>query len=397
MASYYDFNTIPGYTLGAGVLAQIKRITFGLGERYLVVGDAHLSDELYAVIERSLATPLSGQEPAADNPVGRGAGLLDSLEHPDAPDVAFPCSAVRLPYKACTRANAEATGALVNESGADVVVAVGGSKVLDLVRAGLHFCGTFRRPALVMVPSVLNSNSCATSMSVIYDDEGQMCDFWNLGRPAEQVIVDTELLARVPARQLASAIGDQVSSSVEALHTLERMGGAGSYDPLAVAHHQAVLDVLAREGAAAVAAAGTGEVTPAFEHVCHAVTRYTGPELAIATSFLSHVLDEALIGIPELAGFMHGELVGFGVMAEMVAAGTPDDMYAWADLFERIGVPATLDELGIGSITRSELTAACERAADKVMASRAVVPFSPAQMAASVLEADALVRAHRSR
>lgn len=388
MASYYDFNAIPGYTIGAGVLSQLKRITYGMGKRFLLIGDNHLDDATAATIQKSFASPLSEQEPVCDNPIGRGSGLLDNLEHNDFCEGAFECAVERLAQKVCTYANAQLVGQVIRGAHPDVVIAIGGSRVLDLVRAGLHYCGSYNRPRLVMIPTVLNSNSCATSISVMYDEEGSMCDFWNLGFPAEQIVVDTELLSRVPARQLASGIGDQVSSSIEALHSLEHMGGLDAYDPLCVAHHRAVLDVIRHDAREAVSAAGTGAVTPAFEHICHVLSRYTGPELACATSFLSHVLDEALIGLPELSGFMHGELVGYGVMPEMVIANDFDSLEPWARLFRAIGIPVTLADLGIADISRERLFEACRAAEGKIMASCAVVHFTSEQIVDAIFEAD---------
>lgn len=392
MPNRYDFNSIPLYSLGAGIVGDLKTITFGLGKRYLVVVDRHVTPELRGKIEEGFARPLAEPAYLGDNMLGRAFPLADDLGAVDLDESELSLEFVQIESRACTKENAKPVGEVIAKYRPDVVVAVGGGKCLDLVRAGLHFLGAYGRPKLVMVPTILTTNAAANGISIMYDENGQMCDFWNLGLPPECVVVDTELIAAAPARFLVAGIGDQISSSIEAIHTLEHMDLMDAVDPFAAAHHRAVLDVLEAHAAEAVASVERGEVTRSLEAVCHALTQYTGAELSFATSFLSHILDEALISIPAVARRMHGEIVAYGIFPEMAALDRPEEMDRWLDLYGTIGLPRTLAELGIPNAAYEDILAACRLASDKIMASRALVRWTPEQMAEAVMEADRLVR-----
>lgn len=390
MPNRYDFIALQQYTIGYGALRDIRRLTRGMGQRYLVMHDQHC----VGVINERIRESLSGLEPVLkppDNAVGRAPGLLDSLSHADESESPCEIEFRQVVNGACTIDAARIEGDEIRRLNPDVVIAAGGAKCLDLVRAALHYVGAYRRPKLIVCPTVASSNASANGMSVIYDgDTGQMADFWSLAYMPEGAIVDTEVLIQAPTETLVAGIGDQVASSLEAIHTLKHLGEAAICDPLCIAHHQSVLDVLRTCSVDAVRAAQEKTVTKEYEWVCHAVTRYTGPQLAVATAFYSHILDEALIDIPALKGVMHGMLVGYGVLPEMVAFGTPDEMYPWIDLFAEIGIPVTLDQLGIGDISYDDLLGYCENATNKIMASRAVVRWTAKEMANAVFEADLL-------
>lgn len=395
MAGYYDFTSFQKYTIGYGTLRDIRRITYGMGDRYLILHDYHCNGAINERIREGLENPKALPiEVTADNMVGREAGLMDSLPGDDEMTPAE-FQFCQVENKVCSLQAAEEIGKTICDYQPDIIVAVGGARCQDLVRAALHYTDRYKRPKLVMCPTVLSSNASATGMSVMYDEEtGEMADFWSLAYMPECQIVDTEVLIDTPVRALIAGIGDQVASSVEALHTIKKIGEWERCDPLCISHHEAVLRVLKEHAPAAVQAMEEKKVTKEFEWVCHALTRFTGPQLAIQTAFFAHILDEALIMIPELKGKMHGELVGYGILPEMVLFGTPEEIPAWVDFLEEIGIPVNLKELGIETYDYATIKSYCEAASDKIMASRAIVQWSAEKMAHAIMDADAMVNAY---
>lgn len=392
MSGYYDFISFQKYTIGYGALRDIRRITYGMGERYLILHDYHCRGAVNERIRESLTMSKSDAvNITADNLVGRQPGLMDNLpgEEKLVPAEVEFC---QVENKVCSCQAARKVGKQIVEYHPDIVVAVGGAKCQDLVRAALHYVDRYKRPKLVLCPTVLSSNASATGMSVIYDETtGKMVDFWNLAYMPECQIVDTEILIETPADTLVSGIGDQVASSIEALHTIKRIGEWKICDPLCISHHEAVLNVLRQYSTAAVQAMKERKVTKEFEWICHALTRFTGPQFAIQTAFFSHILDEALITIPRLRTKMHGKMVGYGIIPEMVLFHTPQEIYPWVDLFEEIGIPVNLRQLGIGDYDYEAVKTCCAQAADKIMASRSIIRWTPEEMAQAVMDADRLV------
>lgn len=394
MSVYYDFQAIPNYTIGFGTLKELRRLTRGYGDKYLIIRDSkHFSETTQAKLESGLnaetdAEPLTGQ-----NMLGRAVGLLDNIERDPEPLAAAQFEYLELTATTCSYENAKALGEQIKEHDPEIVVALGGGKCLDLARAALHFFPQYGRPVLVMCPDILSTNACANGMSVIYDEAGeQMVDFWNLEVMPEFVIVDTELILNSPVDSFVAGIGDQLASCVEALHTLEKTGEANVCIDLCIEHHEAVLRLLKKHAPGAIAAMKQGEATPEFEAVCHAVSYYTAQEFAVATSFFSHILDEALLEFPEVRRRMHGHVVGYGILPEMVAFGTPEEIPGYVRLYREIGIPCTLAELGVEDDSYEAVLAACRKASDKIMASRAIHQWTPEEMADAVMKADELVR-----
>jgi len=392
MSNCYDFTAIQNYTIGRGAIRELRRLTFGMGNKYLIlVEKRHLSERIKKDIIDSFNKPFDELVVLGENKVGRAAGLLNTLPKQNPNSVKTEFEFFDTPGKVCSIENAMPLANKIEEYKPDIIVAVGGSKCMDLARTAAHFSG-YARPKIVLCPTIIASNASANGMSVIYNKEGtEMVDFWNLAFMPELVIVDTDIVIETPPEIFAAAIGDQISSSIEALHTLKEIGEYEICDRFCIAHHETVIDIMKKYARKAFESVVKKQITPEFEWVCHAVTRYTGPEIAVATAFLSHVLDEALIAFPNVANKPHGQVVGYGVLPEMAAFGTPEEIYEWVDLYREIGIPVNLEELGISYANYDDILEACREANDKVMASRSLIKWAPEDMAAAVMEAERLV------
>lgn len=128
-----------------------------------------------------------------------------------------------------------------------------------------------------------------------------------------------------------------------------------------------------------------------LEMVVRAITNYTPRQEAASAVYLAHALGEALSADPDVAGRMHGEVVGACVPAELVAAGEREAVSEWAGLLREVGVPVGLADLGIRDVTREHVLALCEEAVGGMMGQGSARAWSPAEMAEAVLEAESLV------
>ena len=292
----------------------------------------------------------------------------------------------RLERPKCEKPRARELAASIKASGATVVVALGSSKVLDLSRAAMKPLQP-ERPALVLVPSIVSSNACVGSLAVMYDEEGRVNGFWQLDRAPELVAVDLDFVVGADPRFLAAAMGDQLASSLEALHAcaLRGQGGAGP------AAHAAALDALLVGGRVTLDALKAHEAAPLLELVVRAVTHYTPAQEAASGVVLCHALGEALSVDPDVRGRMHGEVVGACVRAELVAAGERDAVGEWVRFLHGVGLPASLAELGVRDISESRVLGLCEQALAGMMGEGSARRWTADEMAVAVLEAESLV------
>jgi glycerol dehydrogenase-like iron-containing ADH family enzyme len=72
-------------------------------------------------------------------------------------------------------------------------------------------------------------------------------------------------------------------------------------------------------------------------------------------------------------------------------------MGAIIDLYQKIGLPCTLEDLGIADVTYEALMNAATRANEKTMARLTLHKFQPEEIARSILTAEKYVREYISR
>lgn len=98
-------------------------------------------------------------------------------------------------------------------------------------------------------------------------------------------------------------------------------------------------------------------VTPAFEAIVEANTLLSGLGFESGGLGAAHSIHN---GIAALGGkqkkLLHGERVAFGCICQLILDNKPyEEMRKFLDLFLRVGLPTTLDELGLENVTHEDL------------------------------------------
>lgn len=234
-------------------------------------------------------------------------------------------------------------------AGHDVVVAVGGGKVIDVAKM-LAADGA----ALVVCPTIAATDAPTSAMSILYSDEGEMNDIVIHVKNPDLVLVDTRVIANAPVRFLSAGIGDALSTYYEGVSN-ERTGhanyvwcdtesGVATLAGKAVA--RACVETLFRDGPAAVRANAAGTVTPALENVVEANVLLSGIGFENVGCSLAHGLGNAMTVVPNGERSMHGERVGFSTLSLLIAEDYPsEEIERVAHLCVDCGVPVTFEEL----------------------------------------------------
>ena len=114
------------------------------------------------------------------------------------------------------------------------------------------------------------------------------------------VLVDTTVIASAPAAFFRAGLGDAVSKKFEA-EQCRRHGGSiyGGKPPLAAQLlAEGCLRILLEDGAQALAAAGTGRPTPAFERAVEAMILLSGLGFESGGLSIAHALTRGLPASP---------------------------------------------------------------------------------------------------
>jgi glycerol dehydrogenase len=356
MANLYNYTSIPNFTYGDGALSEIKRLTLGFGTRYLVVtGSKTVQEKIEKAISESLDSSVDAFR--KDRlPMGQKQPLMCSLPIPDMDQIHIDYKFLDYRGVQVTFANIERLAKEIREFEADVVVAVGGGKALDIVRAAAMAVDVYQRPKVVLCPTQIASNASSTSMSAIYNDEGtRMVGLWNLANPPEALIIDTEMIVNAPLNTLVAAIGDNLGNCLEMLHMIEYGKRMDTVDRQALASVQTVHDILFNYSKQAVGAMERREITKEFEWVVSACAYMPGPFQSLGTICLAHLLDEVLIGFEPVSKMLHGLVVGYCSLVELVYFKKFEELYKYVEFYHAIGVPCTLEELGIPDATYEQI------------------------------------------
>lgn len=121
--------------------------------------------------------------------------------------------------------------------------------------------------------------------------------------------------------------------------------------------------VLADSEIIASAPARLLKVSAALEDVIEANTLLSGIGFESGGLGVAHAIHNGLAVFKHRHGKLHGELVAFGTLVQLVLGNAPKKEILEVKAFmEDVGLSATLEVLGFGDITEEELKEACKAA-----------------------------------
>ncbi len=313
------------YIQGPNVLDEIGTHLSALGKKPLLLWDGRVKGLVGETVLASLA----------------GAGL-------EVVDVDFAGDS--------TKAEVARVAGIAKESGADVAVGIGGGKTLDTAKAAAAETGI----KTVTCPTIASNDSPTSSYTVWYDEQGNCLGFESWGVNPDLVLVDTQVIARAPARAFVAGMGDALATWIEAevcRQTASPNLAGGVSTEAAMALARLGYDLLMEYGLEAKQAVEKNTVTPAVEKVTEANVLLSGLGFESGGVATAHMVANCLPSLPECHGLMHGEEVGFGIITQLCLDKAFD-----ADLRNRIvdfeialGLPVTFADLGLEGVGRDRL------------------------------------------
>lgn len=264
----------------------------------------------------------------------------------------------QLPQASCLVFSGEITGERIEEASdfarahsTDCVVAAGGGKTID---CGKGVALTLGLP-LVVVPSIASNDAPTSRLIVVYDSEHRVVEVRKLQNNPQLVLVDTEVIARAPARFLAAGMGDALSKAYE-VAACRDAGGFNFYGgrtPLAaLALAERCHSVIRANGAAAMLACARKMPDDALEDVVEAAILMSGIGFESGGLSLAHALTRGFGAHPATATLLHGEIVGFGLLVQMIHERLDEGEVVSLKHFMRgVALPTSLCELGLADET----------------------------------------------
>jgi glycerol dehydrogenase len=352
------------YVQGAGVLNDIGKYVAPLGKRVLVAWGPVVSEQFNDTVKKS-------------------------FEENDL---------VLIPFKfsgECDRGQIGLGIEKARAENAEVIVGLGGGKAIDLAKAvALEIDAK-----LVTAPTIASNDAPTSAATVYYTEDGQF-DGWAIWpRNPDLVLVDSEVIVAAPVRWLVSGIGDGLATwfEAEAAYKGRRValaGGVATQAALTLA--RLCYDTLMDYGVDAVRDCSEHVVTPAVERVIEANTLLSGLGFESAGVASAHAIGNGLTGFEECMPFSHGEKVAFGVATQLCLDDDidPDERLAVFDFMVEVGLPVTLEELGLGNISTDALKKFAEElCGPEQITHNHVFTVTPFDMFSAMIAADKLGKA----
>ena len=252
-------------------------------------------------------------------------------------------------YGECCQENVDLLVNVVKETGCDLILGVGGGKVLDTVKLVADAVDLPR----IIVPTSASSDAPAADWAAVYDTKGVFIGAHATTRSTELVLVDSTIISRAPARLFASGIADALVTWYEAMANERSLtpnnigrGYLRSLAGMAIARESH--DILLRDGIQAYEAVKAKLLTSAVENVIEANILLSGLGFMNAGCACAHGVHNGISALENGEEVLHGEKVAFGLICQLILENAPEDELNTVMVFlDALNLPVTLEQLHI--------------------------------------------------
>ncbi len=352
---------------GRGVLAQAATAIAQLGSRPLVIGGNHT-----LTLVKSRVHPGFKQQ---------GLQTKWASYSPD-----------------CSEASLALLRSAVADHRADVIIGVGGGKALDTAKLVAYQC----RLPVVTVPTSAATCAAWTALSNVYSDGGAFLYDVGLAQCPNLLLLDYDLIQTAPQRTLVAGIGDAIAkwyeASVSSGHSQQTLLIA------AVQQARVLRDILLQKSVHALAEPGSDvwqEVVDATVLLAGVIGGLGGAQ---CRTVAAHAVHNGLTHLTASHGTIHGEKVAYGILVQLrleemlqgnqLAATARQQLLKF---YDEIGLPQSLDDLGMSHVTIADLHQVAEIAC-RPQSDIHRLPFSvdPMQLMAAMVSTTAPIPGAKS-
>ena len=244
---------------------------------------------------------------------------------------------------------------------ADFIIGVGGGKALDAAKLLAEQCEL----PIVTIPTSAATCAAWTALSNVYSNQGAFQYDVPLNRCPDLLVLDYELIQTAPQRTLIAGIGDALAKWYEA--SVSSGDSPATLTIAAVQQARILRDILFQKSAAALKAPGGDDWQEVVDATVLLAGVIGGLGGARCRTVAAHAVHNGLTHLPMAHESLHGEKVAYGILVqlrleEMVQgnqlAGSARQQLS--QFYAEIGLPQTLEDLGLGNITLAELRQAAE-------------------------------------
>ncbi len=249
--------------------------------------------------------------------------------------------------KEASYANIDRLAAVEQISKADLILAVGGGKCLDVAKV----VGDKLGKPVFTVASIASTCAAVTRIAVLHNDDGSFREVYRLINPPVHCFIDPEIIVNAPARYFWAGMGDTMAKHVECVFSskndvldfesaLGRTISVLCYDPILEKGEKAYDDVKNH-----VVSGEVEDVIKSIIIATGAVSLSVNPDY---NSALAHALYYGLTVREWMEQkHLHGEIVSYGTLAQLLIDGQMEELRKVYDFNKAVKLPVCLKDLDL--------------------------------------------------
>ncbi len=316
-----DLVSLPTFLFGRDVYSKLPELMRPLGTRFAVVGG-----------ETAMSKALPPLRAAID---GTAFALLAAL-----------------PFGgACTESAMRRLADALSPLAPDFIVGMGGGKAIDTAKGVAHLLGV----PLVSLPTLVSNCAPITALSVVYKEEGPFDRFLFFDGPPALTVIDLTIAAGAPEKYFRAGMGDTLAKHLESTFSArgDALGAAMDHmSAIGVALSSTCFDPILQFGRQALEEASTHTAGPAYELCARSIILSAGLVSLMANDNYNCALAHAVCyGLQRFEHvereFLHGDLVAYGALVQLVLDGQLDRAKALRAFLASLGTPVTLREMRV--------------------------------------------------
>jgi glycerol dehydrogenase-like iron-containing ADH family enzyme len=244
----------------------------------------------------------------------------------------------------------------VQKHSADLIIGVGGGKALDTAKLLAYQCNL----PIVTIPTSGATCAAWTALSNIYSETGAFQYDVTLNRCPELLILDYGLIQTAPSRTLVAGIGDAIAKWYEA--SVSSGNSTSTLLISAVQQARILRDILFQKSAIALKQPESQEWREVVDATVLLAGVIGGIGGADCRTVAAHAVHNGLTHLLEAHDILHGEKVAYGILVQLrleemvqgnqLAASARQQLLQF---YTDIGLPKTLEDLGLADITLAQL------------------------------------------
>lgn len=244
----------------------------------------------------------------------------------------------------------------INLHDADLVIGLGGGKVIDTAKAAAFLSGS--RP-LVIMPTMASNCAAWSALSVLYEDNGVSIGHRIFPNQSNLVLVEPRVILDSPIDYFIAGIADTLAKWYESDSLLTQVEQNHLSILYARESAKRCRDIPMNNAIQAVEDMKKGTLSDAWQLVMETnimaggLVGGFGDQYGRATA--AHSVHDALTLFPETVHLLHGAKVAYGIMVQLALEKKWEEIRHLQPFYRKLDLPVNLHDLRLDHKTEQEI------------------------------------------